>query len=349
MKGKYSGAHMTVYGHTLPRAAAIALWGARADNLTPKAKQRLKIVDWHNQHGKNISLTSRRFGIQRATLRRWLNRLNKQGLAGLNDKSHRPHQLRQPTTPCEIQLRVVMVRKENPTWSKYKLSAYLEQQENIKICPSRIGRILKKKGLIKPKISKKRQKAALSPKKRYPRGLVIKEPGQLIQIDTKYLTGIGGAKFYQFTAIDVLSKIRVLSVSSTPSSKQAEKFLCHCLREFPFQIKAIQTDNGSEFLKYFDRALRELGIVHYFTEVRSPKQNSYVERSHSTDERDFYQQGNMRSSIKDIIPLLKDWQYKYNYLRPHQSLGNIPPMTYLQRFNSQKVNIPTKDYIVLQT
>jgi len=349
MKGRYSGVRMTVYGHTLPGAVNIASWGARADNLTPKAKQRLKIIDWHNHHGKNISLTSRRFGIQRATLRTWLNRLDKQGLTGLKDKSHRPHRLRQPTTPSNLQLRVVMLRKENPTWSKYKLSAYLKQQENIDICPSRIGRILKRKGLIKPRVSRKRQRAALNPKKRYPKGLVVKEPGDLIQIDTKYLTGIGGIKLYQYTAIDVLSKIRVLSVSTSISSRAAERFLNQCLREFPFRIKAIQTDNGSEFLKYFDKVLKELSITHYFTEARSPKQNSYVERSHSTDERDFYQQGNMRSSVRDLLPLLKDWQYKYNYLRPHQSLGNIPPMTYLERFNSQKVAIPTKDYIVLQT
>lgn len=349
MKGRYSGAHMTVYGHILPKAGRIAFWGARADNLTPKAKQRLKIIDWHIKHGKNISLTSRHFAIQRTTLRRWLKRLEKEGLRGLNDKSHKPHSLRQPTTPSDIQLRVVILRKENPTWSKYKLSAYLKQQEDIDIHPSRIGRILKRKGLINHRTSKKRRKAALSPKKRYPRGLVIKEPGQLIQIDTKYLTGIGGAKFYQFTAIDVLSRIRVLSASTTSSSRQAERFLIQCLKEFPFQIKAVQTDNGSEFMKYFDKRLKELGITHYFTEVRSPKQNSYVERSHSTDEKDFYQQGNMRSTIKDLLPLLKAWQYKYNHLRPHQSLGNIPPVSYLQKLNIQKVNIPTKDYIVLQT
>lgn len=349
MKGRYSGAHMTVYGHILPGAGRIALWGAQADNLTPQAKHRLKIIDWHNQHGKNVSLTSRRFGIQRKTLRRWLNRLDKEGLTGLNDKSHRPRRARQPATPSKIQLRVVMVRKENPTWSKYKISAYLEQQEDIKIHPSRIGRILKRKGLINPKVSKKRKKAALSPKKRYPKGLVIKEPGDLIQIDTKYLTGIGGIKLYQYTAMDVLSKIRILSVSTRISSKQGEKFFYHCLREFPFKIRAIQTDNGSEFLKYFDKALESLNITHYFTEVRSPKQNSYVERSHSTDERDFYQRGNMRSTVKDLLPLVKRWQYKYNYLRPHESLGNIPPMTYLEKFNSQTYQIPTKDYIVLQT
>jgi len=349
MKGRYSGRHMKVYGYVLPKATSIAFWGARVENLTPKAKHRLRVIDWHNEHGSNISLTARHFGIQRPTLRKWLERLKKEGPKGLNDRPHRPHRLRQPTTPPEIQLRVVALRKENPTWSKYKISAFLGQQKAIKIHPSTVGKILKRKGLINPKISKKRRKAVLSPKKRYPKGLVIKGPGDLIQIDTKYLIGIGGVKLYQYTAIDVLSKFRVLSVSTRLSSKQAERFFNQCQKEFPFKIKSVQTDNGAEFLKYFDKALEELNITHYFTESRSPKQNSYVERSHATDEYEFYQQGNMCSSVGQLLPKLKQWQHKYNYLRPHQSLNYLTPAAYLNRYNSQKLQIPTKDYIVLQT
>jgi len=276
-------------------------------------------------------------------------RLKTEGLVGLNDRSHRPHRLRQPSTPSEIQLMIVKIRKANPCWSKYKISAYLEQQKGIKIHPSTVGKILKRKGLINPKISKKKKIAALSPKKRYPKGLIIKEPGDLVQIDTKYLTGIGGIKLYQYTAIDVLTKIRVLSVSRSISSKQARKFLLECLEEFPFRIKAIQTDNGSEFLGFFDKELRKLDITHYFIEAHSPKQNSYIERSHLTDEYEFYRQGKMRSSVKNLLFLLKEWQYKYNYLRPHQSLNYLTPMKYFENFKDKKGRIPTRDYLVLQT
>ena len=340
---------MTVYGHILPKASSIALWYKRSANLSNKARNRLKIIDWYYSHGENISLTSRHFGIQRSTLRRWKKRLKKEGLVGLNDKSKRPHHLRQPSTLSEIQLMVVKIRKSNPFWSKYKISAYLEQQEGIKIHPSTVGKILKRKGLINKKISQKKRKAALSPKKRYPKGLIIKEPGDLVQIDTKYLTGIGGTKFYQYAAIDVLTKIRVLSVSSSISSKQARKFLFECLKEFPFRIKAIQTDNGSEFFGFFDKELRRLNIPHYFIYPHSPKQNSYIERSHLTDEYEFYRQGKMRSSVKDLLLLLKEWQYKYNYLRPHQSLGYLTPMKYFEEFKFKKGRIPTRDYLVLQT
>jgi len=346
MKGKYSGANMTVYGYILPGGKRALR--CQADKLTTQAKRRLKIIDWHHRHGKNLSLTARHFGIQRSTLRRWLKRLQEKGLMGLNDKSRRPHRLRSPTTPARVIFRVVKVRRENPTWSKYKIAAYLAQQEEIKIHPSTVGKILKRRGLINKKASRKRRKAALRPRKRFPRGLVIKAPGELIQIDTKHLTGLGGVKLYQFTAIDVLSKIRVLSVSTRISSKQAEKFLLECLGELPFRVQAVQTDNGSEFLKCFDQKLKQLEIAHYFSQPHSPKQNSYVERSHLTDEKDFYQQGMMRSSVKELRPLLKEWQYKYNYLRPHQALGYLTPMAYLEKFKVKSCQLATKDYLVLQ-
>lgn len=281
---------MTVYGHILPKSGSLALWYKRSSNLSDKAKYRLKIIDWHNLHGRNISLTSRHFGIQRSTLRRWLKRLEKEGLVGLNDKSHRPLKLREPTTPFKTRLRIIQIRKDNPSWSKYKISFYLKQREEIIVSPSTVGRILKRKGLINKKVSRKRRRAALSPKKRYPKGLIIKKPGDLFQIDTKYITGIGGIKLYQYTAIDVLTKIRVLSISRSISSKQAKRFLLKCFDEFPFKIRSIQTDNGSEFL------------------------------------------GNTRSTLKEMVPLIERWQYKYNFERPHQSLNYLTPMEYFQVF-----------------
>ena len=340
---------MTVYGHILPKASSIALWYKRSVNLSDKAKHRLKIIDWYYSHGENISLTSRHFGIQRSTLRRWLKRLKKEGLIGLNDKSHRPYHLREPSTLPEIQLRVVKIRKSNPYWSKYKISAYLEQQEGIKIHPSTVGKILKRKGLINNKISKKKKKAALSPKKRFPKGLIIKEPGDLIQIDTKYLTGIGGRKLYQYSAVDVLTKIRVLSVSTSISSKQARSFLFDCLKEFPFRIKSIQTDNVSEFLGFFDKELKRLNIPHCFIYPHSPKQNSYVERSHLSDEKEFYLfRGNISSILEEMQKNILQWEYVWNNIRPHQALGQLTPKEYLQKLLQQKGRIPTRDTIILQ-
>ncbi len=349
MKGRYAGSHMTTYGYILPGSAHIARWASRVEGLSPEAHRRLKIIDWHNNHNQNISLTARHFGLCRQTVRRWLGRLSREGPRGLNDHSSKPKKVRQPTTPFKVVQEIVRVRKENPTWSKYKIEAYLQNNRKIKIPCSSIGRVLKRRDLIKPKVSQKRRKAALNPKKRYPRDLVIKQPGDFVQMDTKHLRGVGGIRIYQFTAIDVLTKVRVLHVSSRISSKQGEKFLGLCLNQLPFKIKAIQTDNGLEFLRYFDQACQKLEITHYFTEARSPKQNSYVERSIRTDKEEFYQQGNMRSSVKLLAPLLKEWQNHYNTVRPHQALNYLTPEAYYQQFRKRKGKISTKEFIPLQT
>jgi transposase InsO family protein len=340
MKGSYSGRTMTTYGYILPKAGLLLRLNT---NLSPKAKHRLKIIDWHRSNGENQSLTSRRFGVGREALREWLKRFKERGINGLEERSHKPHKVRERKTSLVTQDEIVKLRKLNPCYSKYKISVLL----NNNVSPSTVGRILKDKELINRKISAKKSKAAKYPKHRFPRDIVINYPGKLLQIDTKHLSVYRGRKFYQFTAIDVLTKLRVLWVTTHISSAAAKKFLKLCMKEFPFNIENIQTDNGSEFHKNFDQFCKQINMAHYYIEAYSPKQNSYVERSHLTDELEFYQQGNMRASAELLQPLIKAWQHKYNYERPHQSLNYLTPMKYFQKFERQ--GISTKEYIPLQT
>jgi putative transposase len=347
MKGRYSGRYMTIYGYVMPGAASIAHLASRTMGLSKKAKDRLKTLDWHRFHGKNISLTCRHFGIQRRIFREWIKRYKLLGAIGLNDRSRRPKKVRQPTTTREFESNVIAIRNERPYWGKNKIHSRIRKERGIVPSPSTVGRILKRRGLINKKISAKRSKAALSPKKRYPRDLMIKEAGDMVQVDTKYVIGIGGKKMYQWTAIDVLTKQRVLWASTRLSSRKGKGFLRIYEREFGFVIKAVQTDNGKEFLKEFDFYLKQKSIPHYFIEPHSPKQNCYVERSHRTDDDEFYSQGNTFIGIKTFLPRLKKWQDEYNTIRPHQSLNYLTPEEYFQKCNAQKIQ--TKDIIHLQT
>lgn len=239
MKGRYADGRMTIYGHILPGALRIARLAERTGHLTERAKHKLKILDWHKSHGENISLTARHFGLTRKTLRSWLKRLKDFGPIGLNAKSRAPKQRRTPATPTDIINRVVKVRKEYPAWSKYKIQTILARDYGLKTSVSNVGRIMKRRGLIDRKKSAKRRKAALRLKLRFPRGLRISEAGDMIQMDTKYIILTGGRKLFQFTAIDVLSKKRVLRVFPSLSSRNGRLFLEECLRIFPFEIKAV--------------------------------------------------------------------------------------------------------------
>lgn len=342
MKGKYNGCRMTIYGSILPGARTIAWSSALTDKLTEQAKYRIKILDWHKAHGKNSSLTARHFGIGRMTLHRWLKRFRKLGVIGLNELSKRPKNVRRPVTVWSVVSRVVELRKQYPAWSKHKLAAILKR-EGLVVSSSTV----KRKGLIDIRVSRKKKNSALHPKARFPQGLRINQEGQMIQMDTKYIMLAGGHKFYQFTAIDVLGKMRVLRVYPSQSSRNGALFLKECIASFPFPVQAVQTDNGAPWLKEFEKLCKNIGMAHYFIYPRSPKQNSYVEISHEADEREFYKQGNVCSILSEMQKSIKGWEDTWNTFRPHEALGQITPAEYSNRLKIY--GLPTKNAIVLQT
>jgi transposase InsO family protein len=337
---------MTIYGSLLPGAASLARSAVLAECLTERAKQKLKVWDWYRAHGRNAALAARHFGIGRATLHRWLARYAVRGPVGLNEESRKPRRLRRPTTSWQVVMRTVQLRKQYPAWSKHKLRVLL-LREGMTVSPSTVGRILKRRGLIDARVSRKRRKAALHPRARFPHGFKISRPGDMVQMDTKHLMLPGGRKLFQFTAIDVLSKQRVLRVYPSESSRNGAQFLLACLKGFPFPVRAVQTDNGAPFLKEFERCIQEKGIPHYFTYPRHPKQNSYVEISHGADEREFYQQGNVWSDRRVMTEKLRAWERVWNEVRPHEALGYLTPDAYLEKF--LKGRFATKDTIILQT
>lgn len=336
---------MTTYGVQTPLAGMASRLAARTGGLTAKARDRLKVYDWYVKHGKNVSLTSRHFGFSRLSVRAWVKKVKQRGPVGLNEMSTRPHNMRTPTTRFEIVDKAVALRQKYPAWSKYKIGTLLRKR-NINISDSTVGRIFKRKHMINPKVSKKKRQAALSPRRRFPRGLKIQEAGQLVQIDVKHIMLPGGRRHYQFTAIDVLSKERVLETYSSESSRNAALFLEACLKEFSNPIKAIQSDNGVPFQKEFEIACKKHGINHFFIEPRQPKQNSYVEISHEADDREFYNLGNVYIDFETQRKKLKEWQQIWNEVRPHQALGQLTPREYLSYLGDKNSKISP---IILQT
>lgn len=337
---------MTTYGYILPGALSIARSAERSGQLTERAKYKLKVLDWHRKHGANVSLTARHFGYTRKVIRKWLKQLKERGPVGLNEQPRTPKKKRQPITSPDAVMHICSLRKKYPAWSKYKIGTILARNYGIVVSCSTVGRVLKRRGLIDKKKSLKRKKAALRPKRRFPRGYAISKPGDMVQVDTKYIMLPGGRKLYQFTAIDVLTKNRVLGVYPTLSSRNGAKFLVQCLAEFPFPIRAIQTDNGAEFLKEFEKKCKELNIPHYFIYPGQKKQNSYVERSHGSDEQEFYQHGNVWQDREKMGEELAGWQYIWNNYRPHEALNQKTPIQYLEELKVK--NLPTRDTIILQ-
>lgn len=346
MKGRYGGCRMTIYGSVLPGAVSIARSAYLAGHISPKAKGRLKVLDWLKRHNMNVSLTSRHFGLTRETVIRWRNVLVREGPRGLEDRSRRPKKVRVPSTPSDIVLAVIQTRRDHPAWSKHKISVLLKKK-GIVVSASTVGRIMKRRGLIDARKSEKRKKAALRPRARFPRGMKISCPGDMVQMDIKHIMLPEGKRHYQFTAIDVLTKQRVLERYPSEASRWGARFLEACMREFPFPIRNIQTDNGSTFQKEFRMACEKYRIPHFFAYPRQPKQQTYVEISHGADKREFYQQGNVRIDPERMRMAMKEWQRVWNEERPHQALNYLTPKEYYEKW--QHGRLPTRDVITLQT
>ncbi|QQR55451.1 transposase [Candidatus Peregrinibacteria bacterium] len=94
------------------------------------------------------------------------------------------------------------------------------------------------------------------------------------------------------------------------------------------KIKAVLTDNGSEFLAYFHKACQQQGIEHFFTRPRTPKDNAICERFNLTLQQHLYWRVDLTSPIYKINEVLADWLVEYNCLRPHESLNMRPPVAH---------------------
>ena len=94
--------------------------------LSKKARQRLKWFDYYDSRGQNARLSCRHFDISPQTFYRWKRRYNPRHLQSLEDRSHRPQHVRQPTYSVELVEAVLKLRQEYPRWGKDKLAVLLE-------------------------------------------------------------------------------------------------------------------------------------------------------------------------------------------------------------------------------
>ena len=123
------------------------------------------------------------------------------------------------------------------------------------------------------------------------------------------------------------------------------KFLKELITVASFRIRAIKTDNGSNFtnrctgylkssdplnprLHPLDILCQELNIIHYLIDPGKPAQNGKVERSHRTDQEMFYERNHFKD-INDLEEKIRSWNIQYNNLE-HCGLNGKTPNEMLQ-------------------
>lgn len=263
------------------------------------------------------------------TLKRWLKEYRKHGESGLLPKSTAP-KTQPKETPVRIKERVIEIRKQT---KKCALKIHWQlQKEGIEIDERTIGKILKKEGLVRKyrvrKITYKYIRAT-------------RQPGELVEIDVKYVPGqVAGKRYFQYTAIDTASRWRYLRVFNEQSTSNSILFLQDVMGRFPHKIFAIKSDNGSIFTNYYvgtnkrsDVTVKTLhgldifciqnNIIHYLIDPGKPAQNGTVERSHREDQEKFYEQNTFRN-FTDLEKKIKAWNNYYNNLE-HCGLNGKTP------------------------
>jgi len=294
------------------------------------------------QNGRNAAFTCRHFGISRQTFYRWWRRYDPHNLATLEDRSHRPHHLRQPTWTARGADAVLAARREYPRWGKDKLVVLLRRQ-GLRLSTSMVGRILrnlKRRGVLVEAPSailpRRRRKLRGRPRaRRKPRFWPIRKPGDLVQLDTKELRPARGVVLKHFSARDMVSRWDVVEVHERATSLAAAHFLDSLINRMPFPIAALQVDGGSEFAAEFELACQQRGLPLFVLPPRSPRLNGQVERAHRTHHEEFYQVIPHGWSLAHLNPQLRRWEHIYNTVRPHQALGYRTPLEFLERWKSQ--------------
>lgn len=262
------------------------------------------------------------------SLKYWLANFKEYGIQGLRNKSTRPKS-NPKETPISIKEEVIALRKETKLCA-LKLSWQLKKR-GITIHHGTVGKIIKQEGLVR---KYRRRKVKPHLKREF-------KLGDLIEIDVKYVPQrLKNKRFYQFTAIDCSTRWRYLNVYDDISSHSAIKFLKELIKVAHFEIKAIKTDNASCFtnrytgylkscdilnprLHDFDIECQRLDIQHYLIDPGKPAQNGRVERSHRSDQEQFYDQIKFRT-FEELRYKLKLWNMYYNDLE-HCALNGKTP------------------------
>lgn len=290
--------------------------------LNRQAERRLAVLRHAEEVSGSVAKTCRYYGISRTLFYKWKRRYEAEGLGGLRNRSRRP-KTSPKATSTEVVGKVIYLRS-NYHFGPQKISMYLKRYHDIEISQSGVWRILKRLDLNRLPASQ-RYKSHDRRWKRYEKPL----PGHQLQIDVKFIAPVGGRKkrFYQFTAIDDCTRLRVLRIYERLNQKTAIQFVDYVLEKLPFIVEKVQTDNGAEFQSQFHWHLLDRGIGHVYIKPATPRLNGKVERSHRIDAEEFYRQldGVVIDSAQVFNERLAEWEQFYNYARPHGSLNGQTP------------------------
>jgi Transposase and inactivated derivatives, IS30 family len=142
-----------------------------------------------------------------------------------------------------------------------------------------------------------------------------------------------GMRRYLVTFIDPVSHLAFAMGLPSKHARYTARALDQGLSLLPHAPKTLLSDNGSEFEADFAKLLKERGIQRWYTYPKTPKMNAHAERFNRTIQESFVD--NHEELLLTDLALfnrkLADWLVFYNAERPHHSLGQQSPLSFLMK------------------
>jgi len=294
--------------------------------LTPAGREILvrRVLD----EGQTPMAVATAMGVCVRTVRKWVGRFQAEGVAGLHDRSSRPH--RSPArTPVPLAEQIAVLRRQRRTGGE--IAAIVGRSK------ATVFRILTRLGMNRLKSLEPAE-----PVRRYERAA----PGEMLHIDIKKLgrfnktghritgdrqknsRGIGWE--FVHVCIDDASRVAFSRIMPNEKKESAVAFLEAALTYYAslgITVQRVMTDNGSCYRsKAFRKACADRGIKHVRTRPYTPKTNGKAERFIQTALREWaYAQAYENSDRRaDELPR---WLHRYNWHRPHGSLKAQTPIS----------------------
>jgi len=288
---------------------------------------------------ENMALSCAQFGIHRSTAYRWLDRLARHqwNPEALYLRSRRPHH--SPGLMDVIKQQRILWYRNEFHYGEDRIAWYL-CREGLFVSPHGVRNVLKRAQV--PFRKRRDQKP-----NRHTRRYNLDRPGQGVQLDIKFVPfPIEEQKVYVFNAVDDCSRWRFQYAYLRKGVDEACDFLQRLLEAAPFLIELLQTDNETcftyRFLQTphetdppphpFEQLLKAKSIRHKLIPPGIKELNGKVERSHKTDDQEFYWRLPLWISFAQFQRELLQWTFEYNHYRPHSSLRMKTPSQILEAF-----------------
>lgn len=324
--------------------------------ITKQALDRSKILIHWGKYG--LASTIDAFEVSERTLWDWKSRLDKSGgkPESLNPKSKAPKQKRKRIWNYRIleEIRRLRSAEVHPNLGKEKIYPLLQDfvdTNGLGECPKpkTIGRLITDMGGLRtypPKVTHfgKIKRANRKKVLRKPKDLIPRYPGHVVALDTIEKQR-NGSRMYLLTAIDIYSRTTFEIATKSHSSKTFAHFFYLIMQMFPYEIKNIFTDNGSEFKLHLDALLTKNNITHYHTYPKTPKMNAHCESFNGTIQEEFvdYNINLLFDDTTKFNEKLREYLLFYNIKRVHYAFQNkLTPLEVLTRSDYYVSKLPVE-------